>query len=213
MRPLTCQSPVMPGRTLLYSEVCESVMNQFRLCDGPRSHETHVALDDVDQLGKLVDARLAEETADRRHTGVERQFLLFRPFELGVRMIREVLIQAFFRTDDHRAEFEAAEGLAIPANAPMAKENRAAIDRHKRRDCDKEGCASEEGASTALQDRRPFGASAKCERRSGRENLKPIALGDPASSIPDSGASGNSGSLITNSETKRIFWPALMFNQ
>ena len=152
--------------------------------------------------GKLVDARQAQEAADGRHTGIEREFLLFRPLHLGVGMRREILIEAFFRTDDHGAEFEAPEGLAIPADAPMAKENRAAIDRHQGRDRDEERDALRRRSATPLQDRKRVWRPGPLARGSAEEKpSKPVARGIAASSIPDSGASGNNGSLITNSGT------------
>ncbi len=56
LRPLTWARPVMPGPDLVPARLLGGVPRQVRHHQGSRSDEAHVALDDVPQLGQLVQA-------------------------------------------------------------------------------------------------------------------------------------------------------------
>jgi hypothetical protein len=71
---------------------------------GPRSHDVHVAHEDVEQLGKLVQPRGTEEPTDRR----DARIVLRRP-HLGRRLV-----------DTHRAELVDREDLPTLIVGPTA---------------------------------------------------------------------------------------------
>ena len=74
---------------------------------GARTHDGHVAPEDVDELGQLVDAGLADELAHTR---------LARVVERGLQAVA-------VRIDPHGAELVAPEVVAVEPRAPLPEED------------------------------------------------------------------------------------------
>jgi hypothetical protein len=89
---------------------------------GARADEAHVAEEDVDQLGKLVNAGAAEEAADAGDAGIVLHL------EDGAAHFIKGLEGGFFLlgVNDHGAEFEEAEAAAIHADAFLDEKDGAA---------------------------------------------------------------------------------------
>src|SRR5690606_33933137 len=77
-----------------------------------RSHEAHLAPQDIEQLGQLIEFEAPEAGADRRNAGVAPS---------------GKLASGIFRTRYHGAELPDAEGLALLADTLLAEEDRAPI--------------------------------------------------------------------------------------
>src|SRR5581483_7639968 len=74
----------------------------------PRAYERHLAPDDVDELGQLVEGEATQEAPDLGQPGVmpdleQRARFLVQRLEIGLDLIRVLA---------HRAELEAVEGAA-----------------------------------------------------------------------------------------------------
>jgi len=83
----------------------------------PWAHQTHVALDDVEQLGELVQRRSAHDLSDARaavHTLDTTGRLTVGQLEFGVGGAGRA----------HRAELEAVEDLSITSHAGLAEHDR-----------------------------------------------------------------------------------------
>ena len=78
---LTCHRPVIPGNEESFHVVGLEVLDLVR-DTGPRSHDRHVASQDVDQLRELVEARLPEPAPE----GCDRvlRVSLYMPFPFTV---------------------------------------------------------------------------------------------------------------------------------
>ncbi len=105
------------------------------------------------QLGQLIDARQTQEAADGRDAGIERELLLPGPLHLRFGMVGEILVEAFFRAEDHGAELEAPEGLTVFADPLMPEENRSAVDRHQGRNRDEKRNTHDEQQRGGGEDR------------------------------------------------------------
>jgi hypothetical protein len=91
-RPLTCAQPVMPGLSASRPRW--------------RSDDRHLALEDVDEVGQLVDRGAAQQRADLGDPAVTIIDGKPRPHLLGAR--------------DHRAQLEHVERRAVLADAMLA---------------------------------------------------------------------------------------------
>ena len=63
-----------------------AIVIDFRFHDGSRPDNAHVPQQDVDELGKLVEAELAHEGADARHARIIPQLARPLPFAPGLRI-------------------------------------------------------------------------------------------------------------------------------
>jgi hypothetical protein len=103
------------------NEVPGMVDEVVGLCDahqlGAGANEAHVAFDDIEQLRQLVEAPLANETADRRVARIVEAFVgLPAIAAIEVRVVRPTVVH-------HRPELDHAERLAVATDALLAKED------------------------------------------------------------------------------------------
>src|ERR1700680_745640 len=83
---------------------------------GPRTNQRHLALEDVDQLGKLVEAGFAEKSADSREPWVFRDFIchaLFFADGSGDEPLDVLLMNVRTTPALHRSEFQEPKSPAI----------------------------------------------------------------------------------------------------
>ena len=115
----------------------------FVLCNlagerGTRAHEGHVATQDVEQLGQLVDRRLAQKGSDARNTRIVGHFEHDRISSRGVGLIglHEGGFE-LFGVHAHGAELKHGKSLAVEADALLSEESGAAVvQAHHRSDDD-----------------------------------------------------------------------------
>ena len=102
----------------------------------PRPDEAHLALDDVQQLGQLVERARRSSRPTRVTRGSSA--ILKSPSLASLRSRRESFISSAF--GDHRAELEHVEALAVTAHPQLAEEHRpAAVELDRDRDHDQQG--------------------------------------------------------------------------
>lgn len=92
----------------------------------PGADDGHIALEDVDELGHLVQAGLAQQVAHLGDAGVVLEFLVFLPL-LGVGRVLQHFLQNLPGVPDHGAEFDELEGLAVQAHPGLGVEDRLRI--------------------------------------------------------------------------------------
>src|SRR3546814_118234 len=95
--------------------------------DRPRSDQTHIALQDVEDLWQLVEAALAQESADHGYARIVRELEVPIPFRPCGRIATKHLFQHFFRIGHHRAKLPARECPAVLSDARMPEERRPAV--------------------------------------------------------------------------------------
>ena len=89
---------------------------------GPGADGGHIALEDVDKLGHLVQAGLAEEPTHLGDAGVVLEFLVLGPL-LGVLRVLQQLLEDVPGVPDHGAELDELEGLAVEAHPGLGVED------------------------------------------------------------------------------------------
>ena len=89
---------------------------------GPGADDGHIALEDVDKLGDLVQAGLAEEPAHLGDAGVVLELLVLGPL-LGVAGVLQHFLQDVPGVPDHGAELDELEGLAVEAHPGLGVED------------------------------------------------------------------------------------------
>ena len=89
---------------------------------GPGADGGHIALENVDKLGHLVQAGLAEEPAHLGDAGVVLEFLVLGPL-LGVLRVLQQLLEDVPGVPDHGAELDELEGLAVEAHPGLGVED------------------------------------------------------------------------------------------
>lgn len=89
---------------------------------GPGADGGHIALEDVDKLGHLVQAGLAEEPAHLGDAGVVLELLILGPL-LGVAGVLQHFLQDVPGVPDHGAELDELEGLAVEAHPGLGVED------------------------------------------------------------------------------------------
>ena len=89
---------------------------------GPGADGGHIALEDVDKLGHLVQAGLAEEPAHLGDAGVVLELLVLGPL-LGVAGVLQHFLQDVPGVPDHGAELDELEGLAVEAHPGLGVED------------------------------------------------------------------------------------------
>lgn len=104
-----------------------AVFYNFLLYDGARSNETHLAADDVENLGELVKTGAAKKMSDARDARVVLEFKIAFPLFARRRVLREVLCKARLRILDHRSKFIARERFPVTSDAAMRKGDRPRI--------------------------------------------------------------------------------------
>ena len=116
---------------------------------GARPDQTHLALDDIDQLGKFIETELAQEATHAGDARVMPELLILFPFLLqgGVRL--QQLRKHLIGIHAHGAKFQHAEGFAVTALAHLAVKDRAF-----RIQADEQGNESEDGRTSQQQDER-----------------------------------------------------------
>ena len=92
--------------------------------DGPRADDGEFAGDDIEELGQLVQAGLAEDPSDRRDARVVFQLEIGTPLGGEFRVVGQDLFQFLVRIGVHRAEFPHADVAAIPAETVGAVQDR-----------------------------------------------------------------------------------------
>src|SRR6266542_4334157 len=104
---------VVAGNRLERHEVAVPAELDLRGQECPRAHEAHVALEDVPELGQLVQGRRPEKASHPRHPCVAMSRLTWP--ELGVRVRH------------HGAEFQAREAPPAPAHTLLRVEDRPTV--------------------------------------------------------------------------------------
>src|SRR5580704_7384388 len=95
--------------SVIMRDLVLKVPNQLRAFR-PRPHEAHLAFEHIPELWDLVDVPLPHKSADSKAARV-----IFRgPADFPV----------FFRIEPHTANLQHLEGLAIPAESPLAVQDR-----------------------------------------------------------------------------------------
>nr|CAI0336050.1 hypothetical protein SHINE37_30209 [Rhizobiaceae bacterium] len=112
-----------------------------------RPDEAHLAAQDVEELRQLVEAELAQHGADEGHPRIVLQLAGGAPLLIGGRIVLQILLQDGIAVFRHGAEFQAAEGRAVIADAAMAVEDAAAVGEfHQRHDHQEDGADDDDGA-------------------------------------------------------------------
>jgi hypothetical protein len=132
--------------------IVPAVAVAFAIDDRTGADDAHLAAQDIEQLRKLVDARLAQKRADRGDARIVAQLMVTLPLgtcgEIGFQQLAEHLL----RVDDHGAELEAAKGLSGASKPPVREEDRARIgNRDQQHDQHEHG--SKKKKSTAREDK------------------------------------------------------------
>ena len=98
------------------------------LGSGARAHEGHVATQDVEQLGQLVDRRLAQEGSDARNARIVGHFKHDRISGRGVGLVglHEGVLE-LFGVHAHGAELKHGKRLAVETDAFLSEESGAAV--------------------------------------------------------------------------------------
>ena len=97
---------------------------------GPGSDEAHLAAEDIPELRKLVQTRLAQKPSESRDAGVVLELVVAQPFGFRIGVAFEQVTQKLLGVRDHGAELQAVERLPVSADALMAEEDRAAFGTH-----------------------------------------------------------------------------------
>ncbi len=138
--PLTCHRPVRPGAVSNRSRVPLVVFLRFIRQARPRPHQAHVAPQHVDQLGKLVQAGLAQDPPQGDDAGVflrvQLDHRLVAALDEGLEVL---LVRRRVVVDLHRPEFPAFELLPPETDPFLAEEDRPGV-----RDLDIDGDQQEE---------------------------------------------------------------------
>ncbi len=103
-----------------------SVLLQLSRDEGARADDGHVAGHDVEELGQLVERRLAQDAAHGGDAGVVVQLLAPVPFLAPLRIL-EQLRQHLVGVPHHGAQFPKLEGLAPQADARLPVEDRMVV--------------------------------------------------------------------------------------
>lgn len=114
--------PAGDARLDLVIELQAAVLLQLSYHQGPGADDGHIALEDVNKLGHLVQAGLAEEPAHLGDTGVVLKLLVLGPL-LGVAWILQHFLQDLPGVPDHGAELDELEGLAVEAHPGLGVED------------------------------------------------------------------------------------------
>ncbi len=128
-----------------------------------RADEAHLAAQHVPQLGQLVDRGLAQQVADARDARVALVDRVARALGVGV--------------DDHRAQLQHLERLAVAADALLAEEDRPAS---SSRTASAEAASSGRRRASGRRWRRRRRAPASPRRRRSSRALGPIPDGRDA---------------------------------
>jgi len=119
------------------------------------AHDAHLAAEDVDELRELVQAGLAEESAQRGHPGV---VLHLEQDAAGGLVLPLQLAELLLGVDDHRPELEDPEQPAAMAAAELAEEDRARrIQADQDRDHDHHGGQQQEADEGPAEVHGPLG--------------------------------------------------------
>lgn len=89
---------------------------------GPGADDGHIALEDVDKLGHLIQAGLAQEPAHLGDAGIVLKLLVLGPL-LGVAGVLQHFLQDVPGVPDHGAELDELEGLAVEAHPGLGVED------------------------------------------------------------------------------------------
>ena len=116
---------------------------------GARPDEAHVAEKDVDQLGELVDAGRAENTAEGDDPGVPGVVELGHHFFVADQLLQVVLVGGRVGVRVHRAELPYGEYPAEVADPFLPEQDRAGRD-----DLDEQGDQQEQGRQNEDGDKR-----------------------------------------------------------
>lgn len=103
-----------------------AVLLQLSRDEGARADDGHVAGHDVEELGQLVERRLAQDAAHGGDAGVVVQLLAPVPFLAPLRIL-EQLRQHLVGVPHHGAQFPKLEGLAPQADARLPVEDRMVV--------------------------------------------------------------------------------------
>lgn len=106
----------------LVIELQAAVLLQLSYHQGPGADDGHIALEDVNKLGHLVQAGLAEEPAHLGDAGVVLELLVLGPLP-GVAGILQHFLQDVPGVPDHGAELDELEGLAVEAHPGLGVED------------------------------------------------------------------------------------------
>ena len=115
---------------------------------GARADQAHLALEHIEQLGKLIERPLAERSADSRHARIVRDLEhAWVAAGLGVFVEMRNLTLAFVRIGGHGAELVDAERLVVRSDANLTEEDwptRVQLD-ERRQGCEQRAQHDEQG--------------------------------------------------------------------
>ena len=145
--PRICQWPVMPGVRCRRWRSKPSTCSSSSTTSGRGPDEAHLSAPHVDELRQLVQRGPAQEAPDAGHARI----VLELEEAVGlVEVPQRVLLRV--GVGDHRAELEHLEPQAVPADAGLAEEHRAAaVEAHREGDGHEERADGEQQQGRARE--------------------------------------------------------------
>ncbi len=87
------------------------------------SHQAHIALENIPELGHLVNAESAEKLSNTCNPGIFFEFLIPVPFHLGIWIFAKVCRKNFICIIVHCPEFIHDENFALSPEAHLLVKN------------------------------------------------------------------------------------------
>src|SRR5579883_548028 len=163
-----------PGADLKVEMGVRAVHRDLVDDDRSRADDAHVAAQHVDQLGKLVQAELAQHRPDDRDARIVLELARRDPFALRIGASLQVATKHLVAIGNHGAELQAMERLpsvsdprvAIENGAPIADRDRDCHQKEERREHDQRrqsyeyvdaafGCAAQRARLPSVPSKRP----------------------------------------------------------